>query len=519
MEPIPLILDVDTGVDDALAVLYALASPEVTLIAATTVMGNVDVDHTTENTLAVLELCGYATWRSRKVPDGRSSATAWRSRTCTGRAVSARRAAARVSRPPTATARLLVETARERPGEVMLVATGPLTNVALALRSRRPRPAQGLAIMGGAFDHQGNVTPAAEANIWSIPRPHRPCSAGRWRAGSEAPRGVGLDVTERVKLDRDGVNEMCAAAPDSTLAAFLQGSVPFYIEFYERYGSSDGASMHDPLALAIAIDPSLATLQTTRVEVETDGTWTRGATVTDLRGIRAARGDGWMPEDNARVAIDVTRPRSWRASSPPRRSSSTKGRMRVEGRRSSQSSARLNVISSPQVPSCQGWDRRSRVDVCSAPRRKGGNQAVATRGRSRGVRRRAPGRPPDAGAVGDDQLVAALEALRANDVHTDHVVVNPEAPTGVALIAVGMDGENQISVAPGANASLEPSDVVAALETLRPHLLLVSLEVSERTARAALEWARDHDVTTILNPAPPQRWTNGVLGLATYVTQ
>ena len=105
-----------------------------------------------------------------------------------------------------------------------------------------------------------------------------------------------------------------------------------------------------------------------------------------------------------------------------------------------------------------------------------------------------------------------------NDVQTDHVVVNPEAPTGVALIAVGMDGENQISVAPGANASLEPSDVVAALETLRPHVLLVSLEVSERTARAALEWARDHDVTTILNPAPPQPWTNGVLGLATYVT-
>ena len=76
---------------------------------------------------------------------------------------------------------------------------------------------------------------------------------------------------------------MCAPAPDSPLALFLQGAVPFYIEFYERYGSSDGASMHDPLALAIAIDPSLAHLQTTRVEVETDGTWTRGETVTDLR--------------------------------------------------------------------------------------------------------------------------------------------------------------------------------------------------------------------------------------------
>ena len=114
--------------------------------------------------------------------------------------------------------------------------------------------------------------------------------------------------------------------------------------------------------------------------------------------------------------------------------------------------------------------------------------------------------------------VAALEALLASDVQTDHVVVTPEAPTGVALIAVGIDGENQISVAPGANATLEPSDVVGALETLEPHVVLVSLEVPERTVRAALQWARDHDVTTILNPAPPQPWARDLLGLATYVT-
>ena len=97
-------------------------------------------------------------------------------------------------------------------------------------------------------------------------------------------------------------------------------------------------------------------------------------------------------------------------------------------------------------------------------------------------------------------------------------MVTPGAPTGVALIAVGIDGENQISVAPGANAALEPGAVVGALETLEPHVLLVSLEVPERTVLAALHWARNHDVTTILNPAPPQPWTDDVLGLATYVT-
>jgi len=314
MEPIPLILDVDTGVDDALAILYALASPEVTLIGATTVMGNVDVDHTTENTLAVLELCGFA-----DVEVARGAGRPLVRDHMPFPVVHGARGLGEAELPPASRApsdrdapRLLVETARERPGEVLLVATGPLTNVALALSEEPALPdlLKGFAIMGGAFDHQGNVTPAAEANIWVDPEAAQAVFRG-FAGAPEAklPVGVGLDVTERVKLDRDGVNEMCAPAPDSPLAAFLQGSVPFYIEFYERYGSSEGASMHDPLALAIAIDPSLATLQTTRVEVETDGTWTRGATVTDLRGIRRSPWPtGWMPEDNARVAIDVDAP-------------------------------------------------------------------------------------------------------------------------------------------------------------------------------------------------------------------
>jgi ribokinase len=155
---------------------------------------------------------------------------------------------------------------------------------------------------------------------------------------------------------------------------------------------------------------------------------------------------------------------------------------------------------------------------------KGGNQAVAAaRASARGAVILMAGRPRAAawmlGAVGDDQLgVAALEALRANDVQTDHVVVSTDAPTGVALIAVGMDGENQISVAPGANATLSSSDVVGALEALIPHVVLVSLEVPERTARAALKWAQDHGVTTILNPAPSQPWAHDLLEFATFVT-
>ena len=155
---------------------------------------------------------------------------------------------------------------------------------------------------------------------------------------------------------------------------------------------------------------------------------------------------------------------------------------------------------------------------------KGGNQAVAAaRATPREAVQDLGGRPRAGvwmlGGVGDDQLgVAALDVLRDSGVHTDHVVVTPDAPTGVALIAVGPDGENQISVAPGANHAVRPHDVLDALESSRPHVLLASLEVPDRTVRAALEWGRDHGVTIVLNPAPPQGWTNDLLALADYVT-
>ena len=155
---------------------------------------------------------------------------------------------------------------------------------------------------------------------------------------------------------------------------------------------------------------------------------------------------------------------------------------------------------------------------------KGGNQAVAAARAIRGRAMLTSANRPRAGvwmlgAVGDDQLgVAAIEALRSSDVHTDHVAVTPGAATGVALIEVDAAGENQISVAAGANDTLRPEDVVGALELLRPHVVLASLEVPERTVRAALEWSRDHDVTIVLNPAPPHPWVSDLTAFAAYVT-
>ena len=307
----PLILDVDTGVDDALALLYAAGSPEVELIAATSVMGNVTVDDATDNTLAVLELVGLgdvevARGAARPLVRDHEPFPVVHGERGLGDAVLP--APSRAPSPRSA-AQLLVDVARERPGEVLLVATGPLTNVALALAEEPALPELlgGFAIMGGAFARGGNATPAAEANIWVDPDAAQAVFrgfSGRQVAG--LPLCAGLDVTDRVQLSRQALDAICAPAPDAPVARFLQRAVPYYIEFYERVGVTGGAAMHDPLALALAIDETLGTFEATRVEVETDGEWTRGMTVADLGGVRHSPWPvGWAAEENARVALDV----------------------------------------------------------------------------------------------------------------------------------------------------------------------------------------------------------------------
>jgi purine nucleosidase len=311
MDPVPLILDVDTGVDDAMALLLAVASPEVELIGASCIMGNVTVGQATTNTLAVLELAGsgdveVAAGAVRPLVRDHEPFPEVHGPSGLGHATLPPPDA-----PPSArsAAELIVDIVTARPGEVLLVATGPLTNVALAVAEepRLPELLKGFAVMGGAYAHAGNVSPAAETNIWVDPE----AASAVFRAWSGAPEAklpvcAGLDVTEQVRMTREHISHVGAPAPDSDLARFIADAVGFYIEFHERYGSGDGASMHDPLALGLAIDPTLARLTSTRVEVESEGRWTRGMTVADLAGVRGTRWSlGWEPHDNARVALAV----------------------------------------------------------------------------------------------------------------------------------------------------------------------------------------------------------------------
>lgn len=145
---------------------------------------------------------------------------------------------------------------------------------------------------------------------------------------------------------------------------------------------------------------------------------------------------------------------------------------------------------------------------------KGGNQAVAAAralGGGQGV--------VMIGAVGNDALGHdALDALRAEGVATS-VAMRPGVPTGVALICVGPDGENQISVAPGANAELTAGDVTSAFAQVHGvAVVLASLEVSHAAVRAAAAWCSEHGAPFVLNPAPVQPWAAEVAARATFVT-
>ena len=308
--PRPLILDVDTGIDDLVALAYAAASPEVELIGATTVFGNADTDRTTRNTLLVLERCGLGevevargagsplegTWTPFPVVHGEEGL---------GTFVPPSPAGTPSSRDAS---HLIVDEARARPGEVLLVATGPLTNVALAveLEPRLPELLGGFVLMGGAFREGGNVAPRAEANVRMDPEAAaRVFAAWSGAAPVQLPRCLGLDVTEKVPMSASDLAEACRPAPSSPLAELLRDAVTFYIDFHLTVGRTEGGYMHDPLAMAAAIDPSLCTWTETRVEIELEGRWTRGETVTDLLGIRETPWSDWDPDANAVVATAV----------------------------------------------------------------------------------------------------------------------------------------------------------------------------------------------------------------------
>lgn len=280
---VKMVLDCDTGVDDTLAILYAALHPAVELLGVGAVWGNVDVDTATRNSLHTVHLAGrpevpVARGADRPLlqtppvygfhvhgDDGQGNAG-------TGRSYGSPVAGS--------AAEQIIRLARQHPGEVEVVAVGPLTNVAIALGlcPELPSLVRGITIMGGAALAPGNVTEVAEANISCDPEAAAAVFNADWTVTM-----VGLDVTMRTTLD-DGHRARLAAG--GTLGRYVAGILDHYIGYFAAAAFGERRScMHDALAVAVAagtLVPTVAPL--VRAYVSTEGP-TRGQTVCDLRGM------------------------------------------------------------------------------------------------------------------------------------------------------------------------------------------------------------------------------------------
>jgi purine nucleosidase len=329
VDRVPLILDVDTGIDDALALLYAAASPEAELVAVTCVPGNAALVDVARNTRAVLELANRA---DVEVAAG-GEAPLRRPLEITPETHGPRGLGyAELPEPmaalsPRSAPQLIVDEARRRPGEITLATLGPLSTLgrALELEPALPRLLRRWVSMGGAFHVPGNTTPVSEWNIHCDPEAAQLAFAA-WQTAVDldpaTPRALamGLDVTERARIGTDHVVALARRAgstPDDTLHAsrapgdperrsvasnpvvrLIADALRFYFEFHARYDGFYGAFIHDPLVVAAALDPSLVTTEAAAVDVDTAGGPGDGQTIADWRGL-------WGRRPNVDVALTV----------------------------------------------------------------------------------------------------------------------------------------------------------------------------------------------------------------------
>lgn len=277
--PQRVIIDTDPGIDDAMAILLALNSPELKVEALTVVPGNVDGRQGLENALKIVSLagrCDVVVTGGARHPLNQKLITAQYWHGPNGLA-GVELPASKCKADPRFGPDLIIELVHKYPHEVTLIPVGPLTNIALAV-SKDPSIAglvKNIVIMGGSITG-GNVNGAAEANIYNDPEAASIVFNAGWTVTM-----IGSDVGERTLITRKHVTEMQSMhGPESDFVAKL---ADFYLTRSEKSGYQ-GAAMYDPLAVATAIDPSLVTLKDMHVDVETRGEFTRGETVANRMG-------------------------------------------------------------------------------------------------------------------------------------------------------------------------------------------------------------------------------------------
>lgn len=321
-----IILDTDPGVDDAMAIAYAFAHPQIELLALTTVFGNLSIEFTTRNAQYILDTIGatdVAVARGASVPSVQSPlpyADFVHGADGIGNAYPGSTPDVPAAEPvilnPDArhaiieeldAADFIIAAARAHPGEITLVAVGPLTNIAEAYRREPDLPTlvAGLVLMGGALDEPGNVTPIAEANFFNDPHAADALFAADWPVTV-----VGLDVTHRIMIRDSDLKRLGDNAGKT--GELLWNASRFYVDFYTRSGAAKEAinqgdepqcAMHDAAAIACVLMPDAFETQSGPARVVHEG-MASGQLAMDRKGYAYAL-PYWQERPNIHVCMAV----------------------------------------------------------------------------------------------------------------------------------------------------------------------------------------------------------------------
>ena len=294
-----IILDTDPGIDDAMAIFFAFQSPNIDVLGLTTVFGNVPVEMSARNAVTLCDLAG------QDIPVTKGVGMPWVGPESTyAHFVHGADGFGEIDFPasdkpldPRSSAQFIVDTVRANPGEVTIVAIGPLGNLALALRlePELPKLVKGVNIMGGAAFVRGNVTPVAEANIWNDAHAADIVFSADWDLTM-----FGLDVTNNVPFDPSFMDTL--ASKNKKLGGFVQQSSKFYTDFYSQNREDRVCFFHDAFPLAYMIDASLFEITEGHARVSTDPL-NRGQTSVAPEGTTAS--PLWLDAKKIKVATGV----------------------------------------------------------------------------------------------------------------------------------------------------------------------------------------------------------------------
>lgn len=294
-----IIIDTDPGIDDAMAIYFALQAPQLEVLGLTTTYGNIDVELATQNALRLIEHANVdiPVCKGVAMPHVGPESTY-------AKFVHGDDGLGNINLPEPkgkaddrTAAEFIVEMARKYPGEITLVPIGPLGNIALALKlePNLPKLIKSVNIMGGAAFVPGNVTPVAEANIWNDAYAAEIVFAAGWDV-----KMFGLDVTYDIPFSPNFVDILADKNPH--LGGLVSKAAQFYIEFYSKGADADVCYFHDAFPLAYIIKPEIFTLTTGNMRIGTDALH-QGQT--SFAPLGSTMSDLWTQTPHVQVATQV----------------------------------------------------------------------------------------------------------------------------------------------------------------------------------------------------------------------